>query len=202
MNLSSAERENPAVPPMFCTLLRKHLAGGILQSVHQLGFERAVCFTFFRPETTWALTQKRKIIIEMMGKYCNLLLLGDNDRILGVLRPVDFTSSDRRQLLCGMIYELPPLQEGKEDPLSESEENFMRRLDQCEDRPADKFILTSYRGISPLVAREISFCASGSTDTPVSRCAEPLFNAFRSVVDRISSGNFAPCILKTGRRPL
>lgn len=46
MNLSSADRENPAVPPMFCTLLRKHLAGGILQSVHQLGFERRMCFTF------------------------------------------------------------------------------------------------------------------------------------------------------------
>lgn len=200
MNLSSAERENPAVPPMFCTLLRKHLAGGILQSVHQLGFERAVCFTFSARDDM-GFDTKRKIIIEMMGKYCNLLLLGDNDRILGVLRPVDFTSSDRRQLLCGMIYELPPLQEGKEDPLSENEENFMRRLDQCEDRPADKFILTSYRGISPLVAREISFCASGSTDTPVSLCAKSLFHAFRSVVDRISSGNFAPCILKTDGAP-
>lgn len=85
MNLSSADRENPAVPPMFCTLLRKHLAGGILQSVHQLGFERAVCFTFSARDDM-GFDTKRKIIIEMMGKYCNLLLLGDNDRILGVLR--------------------------------------------------------------------------------------------------------------------
>ena len=32
----NAERENPATPPMFCMLLRKHLSGGHILSVKQI----------------------------------------------------------------------------------------------------------------------------------------------------------------------
>ena len=38
VNISTLPKENPAVPPMFCTLLRKHLAGGKIVSVRQYGF--------------------------------------------------------------------------------------------------------------------------------------------------------------------
>ena len=41
MNLTSLKFENPAVPPMFCMMLRKHFQGARFAGAEQLGFERA-----------------------------------------------------------------------------------------------------------------------------------------------------------------
>ncbi len=195
MNLSELPKENPAVPPMFCTLLRKHLTGGILLSVEQLGFERAVRFKF-RSRDEMGFETERTIIIEMMGKYCNLIFTDGEDKILAVLRPVDFTSSEKRQLLPGMIYTLPPLQEGKEDPTTETKENFLARAAAAGDRPADKFIMSSYRGISSLVAREIAYLASGMTDPSSAAFADRLFTAFEKVMSVIREERFMPVVIK------
>ena len=35
VHLTTRAPENPAVPPMFCMLLRKHLSGGVIESVRQ-----------------------------------------------------------------------------------------------------------------------------------------------------------------------
>ena len=40
--ITGEKTENPAVPPMLCMMLRKHLSGAILTEISQLGFERAV----------------------------------------------------------------------------------------------------------------------------------------------------------------
>ena len=46
LHLTSASPENPAEPPMFCMLLRKHLLGARLTEITQLPMERAAFFTF------------------------------------------------------------------------------------------------------------------------------------------------------------
>ena len=40
LHLTAASPENPAEPPMFCMLLRKHLLGARLTGMHQLPMER------------------------------------------------------------------------------------------------------------------------------------------------------------------
>ena len=42
IHLTSLSRENPAAPPMFCMLLRKHLSGGKLLDITQDGLERII----------------------------------------------------------------------------------------------------------------------------------------------------------------
>ena len=44
--LTQENFENPAVPPSFCMLLRKHLSGGRLLEVRQLEGDRIVFFDF------------------------------------------------------------------------------------------------------------------------------------------------------------
>ncbi len=193
--LSEEKKENPTVPPMFCTLLRKHLSGGILSEITQPGFERAVEFSFLSKDEMGYET-KRKIICEMLGKYSNLIFTNGEGKILGVLRPVDFTASEKRQLLPGMIYEYPPLQEGKTDFLAETEEGFSQRAENALDRPADKFIVSTYRGISPLLAREIAFRASGCTDCKTSSFTHELWEEFRKVSDILRFKRFAPCAVR------
>ena len=46
LHLTTATPENPAEPPMFCMLLRKHLMGAKLAEVTQIPMERCAMFTF------------------------------------------------------------------------------------------------------------------------------------------------------------
>jgi predicted ribosome quality control (RQC) complex YloA/Tae2 family protein len=151
--------ENPKVSPMFCMLLRKHLAGATLQAVRQQGFERAVELDFSAYDEM-GFTTTRTIVIEIMGKCSNIMLLDEKRKILGVLRAVDFTTSAKRQVLPGMTYEAPPAQEGKVLPMEETEEGFLCKAAAFEkSKAAESFLLSNYLGLSPLVTREIAFRA-------------------------------------------
>ena len=46
LHLTAASPENPAEPPMFCMLLRKHLSGARLSGISQIPMERWAEFTF------------------------------------------------------------------------------------------------------------------------------------------------------------
>lgn len=149
--------ENPKVSPMFCMLLRKHLSGASIAAIKQNGFERAVEVDFSAYDEMGFPTT-RTIVIEIMGKCSNIMLLDEKRKILGVLKSVDFTTSAKRQVLPGMIYEAPPAQEGKVLPMEESEEDFLCKAANFEkSKTAESFLLSNYLGLSPLVAREIAY---------------------------------------------
>ncbi len=151
--------ENPKVSPMFCMLLRKHLAGASIAAIKQNGFERAVEVDFAAYDEM-GFSTTRTIVIEIMGKCSNIMLLDDKRKILGVLKSVDFTTSAKRQVLPGMIYEAPPAQEGRTLPMDETWETFAARAESFEkSKTAESFLLSSYLGLSPLVAREIAYRA-------------------------------------------
>ena len=114
---------------------------------------------------------KKFIYAEVMGKNSNLIFTDGNGKILGAMRQVDFTTSRLRQVLPGMLYELPPAQD-KRDPLTETRDEFLALLGECiPERSAAKHINATYLGISPTVAREIAFRAAGSTDATVGGCS-------------------------------
>ena len=104
--------ENPQNPPLFCVLLRKHLSGAKLLDVRQAGFER-VLYLEWECRDEMGFSCRRLLIAEIMGKYSNLIFTDGEEKILAVLRPVDFTTSSKRQLLPGMRYELPPRSKSK-----------------------------------------------------------------------------------------
>ncbi len=105
--ITSLSRENPAEPPMFCMLMRKHLTGGRLLEIEQPPLERIVIFCF---ETLNELgdRQERKLVLECMSRRANLILLDQDDRIVDCLRRLegDITSG-KRAVLPGMFYHLP-----------------------------------------------------------------------------------------------
>jgi predicted ribosome quality control (RQC) complex YloA/Tae2 family protein len=203
-------KENPAQAPMFCMLLRKHLTGAKLTDIRQMGFERAVTLSFdTRDEMGFPCN--RYLIAEVMGKYSNLIFAGDacpdapdgRMRILSALKTVDFSTSSQRQILPGMLYELPPAQ-GKENPLEATPESMAALYaGESPDRPLDKFILSHYCGLSAAVAREMVFLATRHTDTPV-RCADAdvLWKGFDAVVRRIRQADYAPTLICDGSNPV
>ncbi len=182
LNLTSSNPENPAKPPMFCMLLRKHLSGAKLLFVKQLGFERAAELAFETRDEMGFLTQKY-IIAEIMGKCSNIIFCNSEHRIAAAIKTVDFTTSKKRQVLPGMRYELPPAQEGKVSPLEEDEMSFKEKR-RGSELPDEKFIMTCYYGFSPLIAREIAYRKE--------KLSDDLWLEFEKVTSNIKNNIFTP----------
>ncbi len=159
-------RENPASPPMFCMLLRKHLTGGKIVGIQQPSVERLIKFELDCMDEL-GRPGRRSLILEAMGRRSNLILLDDEGRILDCLRRVDSDMSASRQLLPGLFYRPPDA--GNRTPfLDETESGFTDRLNNIiknhPEQKLEKFLLDCYFGFSPLLAREIAFRTSGEPD--------------------------------------
>ncbi len=198
IGFTDTQRENPAQPPMFCMLLRKHLTGARLAAVRQEGFERVVTLEFdTRDEMGFAAT--RRMVCELMGKYSNLIFTDGEGKIIAALKSVDFTTSTRRQVLPGMRYELPPAQD-KENPLAVTRVRFGELYEnESPDRTGEKFILSHFAGISAAVAREMVMLATKHPDTPLRYAsADELWRGFSTVMDRIRQNNYCPTAVYDG----
>lgn len=197
MNITSLKPENPATPPMFCMMLRKHFQGARFAGAVQLGFERAARLTFDTHDDFGFPTQKH-IIAELMGRFSNIIITDADDKIIGVLKSIDFTTSEKRQVLAGMKYELPPKQD-KLDPLDESnDERLFKKLaaESAPDRPADKFIMSTYSGLAPVTAREIVFRVAGRTDASLNDASRDLTAKFFEAINSIRATDGKPYIIK------
>ena len=167
IHLTSEPAENPAQPPMFCMLLRKHLTGGRLVSMHQPEMERLLDLTFDCTDEMGSPAQKH-LILEIMGRNSNLILTSEDGRIVDCLRRVDFEMSEQRQVLPGLFYHLPPPQ-GKLDPFAVAEDALATLLAaQTSSKRFDAWLLETLGGFSPLVCRELAFRLTGDLDTDLS----------------------------------
>ena len=184
IHLTNEPAENPAQPPMFCMLLRKHLTGGRLVGMQQPEMERLLDLTFDCTDEMGSPTQKH-LILEIMGRNSNLILTAEDGRILDCLRRVDFEMSEQRQVLPGLYYHLPPTQ-GKRDPFAVTQEELTALLAaQRSPRRLDGWLLDTFGGFSPLVCRELAFCLTGDLDTDVSELPEAEKVAFCKTLDTI-----------------
>ena len=161
LHLTAESPENPPEPPMFCMLLRKHLSGARLVSVNQPVMERLAVFTFDCIDELGDPVQK-KLIAELMGRTCNIYLLGSDNRIIDCLRRIGIDEHIKRPALPGLYYQEPePV--GKIDPRSLSADDFHCLL--CApgaDLLCDR-LMDALGGLSPLVCREAALYAAGDT---------------------------------------
>lgn len=161
--LTEDKKQSPKTAPLFCMLLRKHLSGARLRSVRQPDFERVMEFVFDGFDEFGEMSEKR-LIAELMGRHSNIILVGADGRVIDAIRHVDFSVSSVRQVLPGMEYIAPPPQE-KLNPLKCDLNAVLEALSGVdENQKIDKAILNTFRGISPLVAREICYLAFSACD--------------------------------------
>ena len=166
LHLTAASPENPAEPPMFCMLLRKHLLGAKLTEITQPPMERAATFTFDCTDEMGFPVQKR-LVAELMGRTCNLYLLSPEGRILDCLRRIGLDESTKRPALPGLIYQEPePV--AKENPLEFGDYPSLLARPGA-DVLADR-LMDTLGGLSPLVCREVALFAAGSTDARIDGC--------------------------------
>lgn len=199
IHLTEASFENPAQPPMFCMLLRKHLTGGRLQEIQQPPAERSVSLIFDCTDEM-GIPCRKSLILELMGRNSNLILTGAEGRILDCLRRVDFEMSEQRQVLPGLFYRDPPRQD-KRIPQETDEAEIAVLLSAAEPgRRLDQWLLGTFAGISPLIARELCFRFTGATDTPLTGLSLPALAAFLAA-QFASMDSFTPVLLLRGGVP-
>lgn len=192
IHLTQIARENPMQAPMFCMLLRKHLGSGRIAAVEQPALERVVILTIDMMDEMGESGQ-RQLVLECMGRHSNLILLDGEGRILEALRHVDMEMSEKRQVLPGLFYHLPPAQE-KRDPLTVEEETFAQVISAAPtERELSDVLLDTFFGLSPLVCRELARQCGGNR--------EALPGVFFDWQSRVKEHHYVPFLLSQNGKP-
>ena len=182
LHMTTANPENPPEPPMFCMLLRKHLQGARLASITQPPMERAATFHFDCTDEMGYPVQK-SLVAELMGRTCNLYLLGPDGHIIDCLRRIGLDETSKRPALPGLLYQEPEKVQ-KQNPLEWGLKNYVNLLTAPgSDVLADR-LMDTLGGLSPLVCREAALFAAGDVDARVegldiSATAEKLLQFFQ-----------------------
>ena len=149
--------ENPSIPPSFCMLLRKYLAGSRIERVTNPGYERIIEITVsnndeLRDRKLYTLT------VELMGRFSNLILINENGKILDSAVHVDFSVSRVREVMPARIYIYPPAQDKyeAEDALDISKSGNLPIMESELSRPIEKALVGSIKGLSPVLASYIT----------------------------------------------
>ena len=187
LHLTEQSYENPPQPPMFCMLLRKYLTGARITEVIQPPFERMVTLCLDAQDELGVVSRKR-LILELMGKCVNLVLVGEDGRVLDCLRRADYETNEKRPLLPGLFYEAPPAETKPCFFTLCSEERRTLWRNASPERDTDKRILNTFSGLSPLICRELALSAD----------VEAAMDALSSMVEQES---YRPTLLREGTKP-
>ena len=204
IQLTGITRDNPAEPPMFCMLLRKHLVGARVADMVQPPLERLVRLELDITDD-FGQPGRRTLVLEAMGRRSNLILLDGEGRIIDCLRRVDADMSAARQVLPGLYYE-PPASTGRLPVTEETEEGFRAKLAAANpERQLDAFLLDSYFGVSPIIARELAFRTAGDTDRHIFELRpqeeDGLWAQLQGFINIVKGNNFTPICLRQEGRP-
>ena len=185
--------ENPAVPPSFCMLLRKHLTGGRLVDLRVEPGDRLAFFEFQCTNEMGDLV-RNILAVELMGRYSNLVLVQDG-RIIDALKRVDFEDSQIRQLLPGLAYTLPQ-KPNKPDLFAVSSAGLVAAACQ-KDLPVADALMRSCAGVGPVICREAAFRALGESAAQADMLTESEKTALIAAIDGIKADYEAggkPCL--------
>lgn len=158
IHFTSHSIDNPAVPPMFCMLLRKHLTGALITDVRQHGLDR-VLFIDFLAVNEIGDKVKLCLAVEIMGKCSNLILINENGKIIDSVKRVDLTTSSVRQVLPAFDYALPPSQ-NKLSLEKTDISTVLNALFSFSDKHLSSALMSVLEGISPVISREIAFLSA------------------------------------------
>ncbi len=195
MALSNQSRENPAVPPMMCMLLRKHLLRAKITSVEQLGFDRILKISFDSGDEM-GFFKSKYLYCEMMGRGSNLIFADENQTVLAAFRQNDITTKFDRLIMTGMPYQPMPTMD-RIDPILCKKEEFLSLLSEAnDDTRADLFLQKHFLGFGKLTAREVVYRAAGDCEAPVQNIDPASFwNSFSEVCDVVRKKEFSPCLV-------
>ncbi len=188
---------SPMVAPNFCMLLRKHLQNGRITDVSQPGLERIIRISVEHLDEMGDLCRK-VLVIELMGKYSNIIFCDSEDMIIDSIKHVSASVSSVREVLPGRKYFIPETQDKLDPTRPISEEDFDKAIRKSAQNNI-KSIYNSFTGFSPVMASELSYRAGidgnqpNAADSPEDM--KRLYEAFSKLMSQVAEGSFSPEIV-------
>ncbi|MBO1199291.1 NFACT family protein [Staphylococcus simiae] len=152
LQLTNKKYDNPFNPPMFARVFRKHLEGGIIEDIRQIGNDRRVEIDI-KSKDEIGDTTYRTVILEIMGKHSNLILVDENHKIIEGFKHLTPNTNLYRTVMPGFKYEAPPTQH-KVNPYDVTGREVLQYIDFNSGNIA-KQLLNHFEGFSPLITNEI-----------------------------------------------
>ena len=108
IHLTTHSKPNPKNALNFCMVLRKHLIGLHIKNIITLNLERVVIIEFEGFDDIDDLLEK-KLVIELMGKHCNIILLDDENKIIDSIKHIYNNDSNEytRTIIPHQKYSFP-----------------------------------------------------------------------------------------------
>lgn len=181
VHFTSHNIDNPAVPPMFCMLLRKHLTSAMIKNIRQHENDR-ILFIDFDGTNEIGDKVELTLCIEIMGKYSNLILIS-GEKIIDSIKRVDYLTSSVRQILPGLTYCLAP-QQDKLSLDSTEIDVILNKILEYKDKYLSSAIINTVQGVSPIVSREIAARVTGD-DVSVSSLTSTQIGSLKQIITQI-----------------
>jgi predicted ribosome quality control (RQC) complex YloA/Tae2 family protein len=182
---------DPALVTPFGLLLRKHARGGVILSVDQPPLERLVRLSIAKRQMPLTIRhgvaeggepalddevdedqvfpedaelRHVALYVELMGRHSNLILVDDDGLIMESAKRVTPAMSRVRAVLPRRPYAPPPPPE-RRDPRGLTASDVTALLAALPpDADLARSLVSAYRGLSPLMAREVVFRVAGAGD--------------------------------------
>jgi predicted ribosome quality control (RQC) complex YloA/Tae2 family protein len=226
LHLSATE---PAIDVAMVTplllLLRKYTRGGIIIGIEQPPLERIVRLSIAkrilttREENELAHAEIDRdaaedddaiygidaathvhLYIEIMGRHSNIILVDDDGRIMESAKRVTNRMSRVRPIAPGIHYSAPPPLD-RPDPRRVTAEGVRDLFMQANATgPLPAWLVRSFRGVSPQIAREIAFLATGEVNPSIDALPATIPNdiapALRHLFEPMLTESWSPSIYR------
>jgi len=182
-------------PTPLLLLLRKYVRGGRVASIEQPPWERILRIGFEHPRGDTTL------IVEIMGRYSNVVLAFAEGLILESIKHVGPDMSRYRAILPQRFYVPPPPPE-KLDPTDVTELRLRKLLAASPDEPVWRGLIQGIFGVSPLLAKEVAYRATGDAEALASQVTKisPLLDAFQAMLMMAWDRRWQPTLVREGDR--
>ncbi len=211
MHLTRSKKENPALPPPFCMVLRKYLTGSRILSVKQQGFDR-VAVLEFETRNEMGDNVVKRLILEIMNRQSNIILVSAAGIIHDAVRHADSSVNRFREVMPARPYVLPPAQDKlAPDGLDEAAIRVILTPDAADGTGDDalhgqnvsKRLLGAISGFSPLLCDSVCRTAGIDPKTPLGALGEAereaICRELYATVREIAEGRWKAAILEGER---
>ena len=106
LHLTTHAKPNPKNALNFCMLLRKYLIGLRIKNTISVNLERVITIEFEGFDDIDDIITK-KLIIELMGRHCNVILVDENNMIIDSLRHISSDNELTREIVPHVKYVYP-----------------------------------------------------------------------------------------------
>lgn len=199
--LTTRTWENPPSPPFFCQLLRRHLEGARITSVEQAGIDRILNLAVLARDEVGRLSGKR-LILELTGRKSNVVLVGDDDRIIDAVKRVDSEDNRYREIWPGVPYLPPPPLDKTYFGAADAPFLTAAAAKTPQTSAVRRLILDHLAGLGPVVADEICLRAGADPATPIGESAPGLAGLLARELAHLAGameqGQFHPSLVEAG----